>query len=117
MEAWDAYGDQRFHPLIKIGNNVGMNWNVHIGAVERVEIRDNVIIGSNVLITDHSTGRWFRGMRSVSAVAFPLKQGPVVIEENVLIGENVSILQMLPLAKVRSLAPILWSIKTFRRTR
>jgi acetyltransferase-like isoleucine patch superfamily enzyme len=100
MEAWDAYGDQRFHPLIKIGNNVGMNWNVHIGAVERVEIRDNVIIGSNVLITDHSHGKvvseecdqspqW----RSLSS------KGPVVIEENVLIGENVSILQNVTIGK------------------
>jgi acetyltransferase-like isoleucine patch superfamily enzyme len=93
MEAWDSYGGDSFRPAIIIGNNVGFNSNVHIGAINRVEIHDNVLVGSNVLITDHSHGQ----MISEECGQAPewrrlSSKGPVVIEKNVWIGENVSIL-------------------------
>jgi acetyltransferase-like isoleucine patch superfamily enzyme/glycosyltransferase involved in cell wall biosynthesis len=93
MEAWDEFAEERFYPQIIVGNNVGLNWNVHIGAINRIEIHDNVLIGSNVLITDHSHGSLDRNDLLKAPGSRPLFcKGPVIIEENVWIGENVSIL-------------------------
>jgi acetyltransferase-like isoleucine patch superfamily enzyme len=93
MEAWDNFAGEWFHPLIKIGNNVCMNWNVHIGAADRIEIHDNVLIGSNVLITDHSHGATSATDLAIAPILRPLtSKGSVVIEDNVWIGEGVCVL-------------------------
>lgn len=93
MEAWDYFQGESFTPQIIIGSFVGMNWNVHIGAIRRIEIQDNVLIGSNVLITDHSHGGLIFGEQDVPPAQRPLtSKGPVVIEQNVWIGEGVCIL-------------------------
>lgn len=91
IECWNEYRGEKFDPQLILGNNVMMNYNVHIGCINNINISDNVLIGSNVLITDHSHG-------STSDIEIPphirslYSKGPVVIKENVWIGENVSIL-------------------------
>jgi acetyltransferase-like isoleucine patch superfamily enzyme len=93
IETFDKYHDQTFNPSVTIGDNVFINWNCHIGAINAIEIHDNVLIGSNVLITDHSHG--FVDSRDLSMIPAnrPLvSKGPVVIERDVWIGEGVSIL-------------------------
>jgi acetyltransferase-like isoleucine patch superfamily enzyme/glycosyltransferase involved in cell wall biosynthesis len=93
LEAWDEYQGERFCPRIIIGERVCMNWNVHIGAIERIEIGDDVLIGSHVLITDHSHGSTTNADMLVEPIARPLRsKGPVVIEKNVWIGEGACIL-------------------------
>lgn len=85
---------------IVIGNNVHITWDCHIGAMNRVEIHDNVLIGSKVLITDHMHGRIDAEALSLSPDERPLwSKGPVVIEENVWIGEGVSILPNVTIGK------------------
>lgn len=96
----DAYGDERYVPQLFIGNNVVINWNVHIGAIDRIEIHDNVLIGSNVLITDHAHGGTSLADLATPPVRSSLtSKGPVVIEENVLIGEGVCILSGVRIGK------------------
>jgi acetyltransferase-like isoleucine patch superfamily enzyme len=91
IEAWDQFIEEKFQPIIKIGNRVGLNWNVHIGAINRIEIGDDVLVGSNVLITDHAHGSAEGAI--LKPIDRPLKsKGPVVIEANVWIGEGVCIL-------------------------
>ena len=93
LEAWDSYAGEKFDPIIRIGNGVSFNWNVHIGAIERIEIGHNVLVGSNVLITDHSHGALDARDLLQSPGLRPLKsRGPVVIEDDVWIGEGVCIL-------------------------
>lgn len=76
---------------IVIGNNVNINWYAHIGAINKIVIGDNVLIGSSVLITDHSHGQ--SGMSNLPPAARPLySKGPVIIGENVWIGEGAVIL-------------------------
>ena len=93
IEAIDTYQGAPYLPGIFIGKNVNINWNAHIGAIDRIEIHDNVLIGSNVLITDHG-----HGDTREEDLATPPEQrkltskGPVIIEANVWIGENVCIL-------------------------
>lgn len=93
LEAWDKYGSIEYSPEIIIGNNVCFNTDVHIGAINKVCIGDNVLIASRVYISDHSHGEI-----TADAIKLPpgqralFSKGPVVIENNVWIGEGVSIL-------------------------
>ncbi len=67
----DGHG-QTFSPEISIGDRVQMNYDVHIGAVGRVTIGSDVLIGSHVLITDHFHGGVAPGDLLVAARLRPL---------------------------------------------
>jgi lipopolysaccharide O-acetyltransferase len=93
----DAFGDSTtMHPLIHIGSDVSINDYVHIGAVESVSIGDRVLIASKVFISDHDHGSYGRGgVHSDPRIApaeRPLSASPVVIEDDVWLGEFVSVL-------------------------
>lgn len=93
MEAWDFYAGQKFMPKIVIGNNVCVGENCHIGAINSVLVKDNVLMGRNVYITDH-----FHGNMEECEINMPPKdrklhsKGNIIIEENVWIGDNVVIM-------------------------
>jgi acetyltransferase-like isoleucine patch superfamily enzyme len=93
----DAEGDDRTTgSLLQIGMNVHVNDYVHIGAIESVKIGNHVLIASNVFITDHDHGSYGRaGLHSDPHVApddRDLSSAPVVIEDNVWLGEFVAVL-------------------------
>jgi acetyltransferase-like isoleucine patch superfamily enzyme len=93
MEAWDEHCGESFNPKIEIADNVCVNWDFHIGAIDRIEIRSGVLIGSHVLITDHAHGSPRSEDFELPPARRPLySKGPVLIEENVWIGEGVCIL-------------------------
>ena len=91
----DAYTYKNANTVINIGNNVQINDYVHIGAVEYVEIQDNVLIASKVFITDHNHGS-YSGQNHDSPNSIPkdrqIYSNKVVIEKNVWLGEFVSVL-------------------------
>jgi acetyltransferase-like isoleucine patch superfamily enzyme len=100
IEAWDEYLDIKHHPQIIIGNNVAVGFNVHIGAIGRMEIGNDVLIGSNVLITDHQHGRLTPEDEHILAIDRPLhSKGNVVIEDNVWIGEGACIMDGVRIGK------------------
>ena len=82
--------------VIFFGENVQINDHVHIGAVERIEIGNNVLIASKVFITDHNHGVYSgEGQHSDPNIPPHLRRlvsSPVYIKDNVWIGELVSIL-------------------------
>ncbi|WP_243403344.1 LbetaH domain-containing protein [Sphingobacterium haloxyli] len=81
--------------LITIGENVQINDFVHIGAVEKIIIKDNVLIASKVFITDHNHGNYsgaYQDSPKSTPSSRPIISKPVVIESNVWIGEFVSVL-------------------------
>ncbi len=93
IECWDEYSDCRYTPEVIIGNDVSFNYNCHIGCINRVVIGDNVLLASNVFITDHFHGRVDQSVLDTIPVNRNLySKGPVIIEENVWIGENVVIM-------------------------
>jgi len=92
LEAWDKYRGNKYNPEIIIGNNVSINYNVHIGAINKIIIGNNVLIGSNVLITDHSHGNLSNSIDREYKYLDLYSKGSVIIEDNVWIGENVSIM-------------------------
>jgi acetyltransferase-like isoleucine patch superfamily enzyme/glycosyltransferase involved in cell wall biosynthesis len=93
IELYHRYGDQQFHPLLWIGDNVSMENDCHIGVVDRVELHDGVMLASRVYISDHSHGETYKSSMDVRPVLRPLRsKGPVVIERNAWIGEGVAIM-------------------------
>lgn len=93
LDAFDINHKEK--PLISIGRNVEINDDVHIGAIESVEIHDDVLIASKVFISDHNHGQYI-GDNSDSPLTPPkirlLYSKPVIIKKNVWIGEFVSVL-------------------------
>ncbi|HOX53276.1 MAG TPA: acyltransferase, partial [Fibrobacteria bacterium] len=93
LEAWDHYQGATYRPVILIGDHVALNNGVHVGAIDRIEIGNNVIVGANALITDHSHGDMGPSMLQTPARDCPLhSRGPVLIEDDVWIGEGACIL-------------------------
>jgi acetyltransferase-like isoleucine patch superfamily enzyme len=83
-------------PLIQIGSDVAINDHVHIGCVESVVIGNRVLIASKVFISDHDHGSYGSGGIHSDPRIAPrerlLSASPVVIEDDVWIGESVSVL-------------------------
>ena len=81
------------NPVLKIGDGVSLSYNVHIGAIDSITIGNRVLMGSNILITDHSHGRTDHDSMETPPSNRPLySKGPVIIEDDVWICENVSVL-------------------------
>ena len=77
---------------IIIGDRVSFSQGVHIAAKENVEIKDDVLVGSYVLITDHDH-EFSEGYLHTPPKSRPLKvKGKTVIESNVWLGDNVKVL-------------------------
>lgn len=93
IECWDEYYGKKYNPEVIIGDDVCFNYNCHVGAIEKIYIGNNVLIGSHVLITDHSHGGTSFNSLNISPALRELhSKGPVVIEDDVWIGEGVCIL-------------------------
>ena len=81
--------------ILKFGNDVQLNDYVHIGAIHSITIGNNVLIASKVFISDHNHGNYSGIMQSnpnTSPAKRELRYKPVNIEDNVWIGEHVSVL-------------------------
>jgi lipopolysaccharide O-acetyltransferase len=79
-----------------IGDDVNISDWVHIGCANRIEIKDGVLIGSKVLITDHSHGRVdARGIDEIEIrpnMRTVHSKGPVSIGRSAWIGDGVCVL-------------------------
>ena len=81
---------------IVIGKNVQINDNVHICAMQSIKIGDNVLMASNIYISDNSHGS-YKGDEQDSSPDTPptdrqYRTAPVVIGKNCWIGEGVIIM-------------------------
>lgn len=90
----EAYNDSYAGKVLIIGDNVQINDFVHIAASTKVEIGNNVLIASKVYISDINHGN-FQNTNydiNVNPIDQPLFSIPIVINDNVWIGESVSVL-------------------------
>ena len=93
LTAWDRYLDQRFQPEIVIGDGCAIGDGAHITAIDRIELGKHVLTGKYVLITDNAHGEADPALLEIAPNKRPLaSKGPVIIEDNVWIGEKASIL-------------------------
>ncbi len=92
LTAWKTKKNE-VSPLISIGRNTNINEYNHISAVNKVIIGDGVLTGRYVLISDNNHGQFLRSQLDENPLARPLySKGPVVIGNNVWIGEHACIL-------------------------
>lgn len=82
--------------VLFFGKNVQMNDYVHITAAKSVEIGDNVLLASKIYISDCSHGSYAGDSNDsnplINPIERPLSTKPVKIENNVWLGEFVSVL-------------------------
>lgn len=94
IEAFDhlaEYNSSKYK--IEVGNGVSINWDCHIGAINKVKIGNGVLIGSKVLITDHQHGKInFEALKLPPEQRKLWSKGPVIIKDNVWIGEGVCVM-------------------------
>ena len=78
---------------IIIGANAVIGDYFHIGAIQKLQIGQNVLIGRYVLINDHSHGDLADSKNGIPPVDRTLKsKGRITIKDNVWIGDNAAIL-------------------------
>lgn len=92
----EAYPVKSTSNTILFGKNVQINDYVHITSMSKVQIGNNVLIASKVYISDCTHGFYSgSGLHSSPDIPPSCREysiKPVVIEDNVWIGESVSIL-------------------------
>lgn len=95
LEAVCEYEKQKFNPEIRLGDRIQMSDGVHISAIHKIIIGNDVLFGSHIYVSDHNHGAYTGNMQTPPS-APPAKRrlysaGEVVIEDNVWIGDNVNI--------------------------
>jgi acetyltransferase-like isoleucine patch superfamily enzyme len=79
-------------PRLLIGNGTNIGQNCHITAIDKIEIGNNVLTGKYVTITDNSHGSISeKDLQSNPNKRELISKGPVIIEDNVWIGDKVTI--------------------------
>ena len=92
LEAVTSYRSQSFHPEITIGDHVCFSDGVHISSIASIAIGSHSLFGSRIYVADHNHGIYRGELQSIPEEA-PAHRllgggGPVVIGENVWIGDN-----------------------------
>lgn len=91
LTAWEQ--ESGAEPLITIGSGCLIRRFAHITASRHIVIGDNLLTGTNVLITDNAHGHTdFASLRVPPTVRPVVSKGEVVIGNNVWLGNNVCIL-------------------------
>ena len=94
LTAWDKTLDGGNHqPSIVIGNNVSIGEYNHITSTNKIQIGDNLLTGRWVTITDNSHGETdIESLKTSPAIRQVVSKGPVIIGNNVWIGDKATIL-------------------------
>lgn len=101
LTAWDSFQcmkdgneyTQHFEPSITIGKNCHFGIQNHISAINKIVIGDNLLTGKWVTIVDNSHGNTDIDQLQIDPLKRPIiSKGPVVIGNNVWIGDKATIL-------------------------
>lgn len=93
IELWNKFGNEQYTPEITIGNECNIGEYCHISAINKITIGNGLLTGRFVYIGDNSHG----GLSMEEALLPPeqrtlTSKGPIVIGNNVWIGDKVMIL-------------------------
>jgi lipopolysaccharide O-acetyltransferase len=94
MEAVTHYNNEDYAPRLVIGDNVHVSHWSHIACTHSVTIGHHVMIGSNVVISDHNHGLFLRHGTSpmIQPVERPLDRDRAVdIRSNVWVGNGAQV--------------------------
>lgn len=100
ITAISKWGGENFSPCITIHDNVNIGNNCHISAIDEISIGAGTCLGSRITIVDNSHGK----SDGVQSHIQPYKRdlyskGPVIIKENVWIGDGAVILPNVSIGK------------------
>lgn len=105
LTAWDSFHayDGTIHqltPSITIGNNCNFGDYLHLTCINRIQIGNNVLTGRWVTITDNGHGTTDYEILTIPPNKRSLySKGPVIIEDDVWIGDKVTILPDVTIGK------------------
>lgn len=93
LTAWDSsYIGGNYKPEIILGDGVSIGDESQVTAINRIVIGNGVLTGKKVLITDNSHGEVVRELMDVAPLDRQIvSKGPVIIGDNVWIGEKATI--------------------------
>lgn len=93
LQAWNNYKGEKFNPSITIGNDCWIGDYFNISAIKSITIGNRVLMGRWVTILDNSHGKTaFEDLIIPPRIRPLFSKGEVVIEDDVWIGDKVSIL-------------------------
>ena len=93
IQATDKCGKYSFKPSVTIGENCNIGDDGNIQCCNKIQIGNGVLLGRKVMINDTTHGLFLREQLDIQPSKRPLSsKGCIIIEENVWIGEMVSIL-------------------------
>lgn len=91
--AWESYRGEDFSPSIVIGENCYFGRNNHISSINSIIIGNSLLTGRNVTIIDNNHGSAEYEDMIIPPLERPMvSKGPVVIGNNVWIGDKATIL-------------------------
>jgi acetyltransferase-like isoleucine patch superfamily enzyme len=96
LEAVVEYTGEQFSPQLIIGDQVSASDSVHIACTHSVSIGAGTLLGSRVIVSDHTHGI-YRGAEQSAPDTMPAvrplsRTGSVVIGANVWIGDGVAVI-------------------------
>jgi len=96
LEAVTSFAGVHYSPLLIIGTRVNFSDQVHVACTNRISIGDGVLIGSRVIVSDHSHGIYVGDIQShpqMRPAERPLSNDKTItIGANVWIGDGVAVL-------------------------
>ena len=93
IQATDKYGREKFTPSVVFGKNCNIGDDSNIQCCNRIQLGNGVLLGRKVMINDTSHGDSSREQMDIQPNLRPLcSKGPIIIEDNVWIGEMACIL-------------------------
>ena len=99
-EVYDNYKGQVFAPHLSFGDGCSFGDGGHITCINKIAIGNGVRMGRKVFITDNSHGNSDMTLLDTPANLRPMSsKGPVVIDDNVWIGEMTCILPGVSIGK------------------
>lgn len=93
ITAWPGNNEFESAPEIIIGDNTSIGSECHLTAINKLIIGNNVLFGKKITVSDNSHGDTI----NIDLIVPPSKRhmfskGPVIIEDNVWIGDKTTIL-------------------------
>jgi acetyltransferase-like isoleucine patch superfamily enzyme len=93
VTCWDEYQGEILTPYIKIGDNCSIGEYCHITSTNSIIIGNGVLTGRRVTITDNSHGESLRNEMNIPPAKRKIySKGPIIIEDNVWIGDKACIM-------------------------
>jgi len=100
LTAWDSYQGDSFTPQVTIGEDCNFGDYLHLTCIEKITIGNGVLAGRWVTITDNAHGTAEEIINNKAPIKRKLyTKGPTIIEDNVWIGDKVTILPGVTIGK------------------